>query len=161
MAVGRVLRPHGVRGELVIQAYSELIRSLEPSSEVFLEDRPIALISIRPHREKYLIRLEGCSNRTEAEHFRDQEIQIAFADAEDLPDGTYFYWQIIGLQVFAESGEGLGQISEIIETGANDVYLVKQQSGGEILIPAIEDVILEVDLENGRMKVHILPGMLE
>jgi 16S rRNA processing protein RimM len=163
MAIGRVLRPHGVRGELRVEAFSDLIRSLQPSSEVFIGESEAhsTVLSIRPHRKQYLIRLEGCSDRTDAERYRNQEILISVADAAELPEGTYFHWQIIGLQVYADSGEALGEITEIIETGANDVYVVKKSSGEDLLIPAIEEVILDVNHEQGRIKVHLLPGMMD
>jgi 16S rRNA processing protein RimM len=162
MAVGRVLRPHGVRGELLVEAYSEFIRSLQASSEVFLgeSELPSTVESIRPHRKQFLMRLEGCSDREQAERFRAQDILIPLADADELPEGTYFHWQIIGLRVITESGDDLGEITEIIETGANDVYVVKRDSGQDLLLPAIEEVILDVDQERGRIKVHLLPGML-
>jgi 16S rRNA processing protein RimM len=106
------------------------------------------------------MRLEGCSDREQAERFRAQDILIPLADADELPEGTYFHWQIIGLRVITESGDDLGEITEIIETGANDVYVVKRDSGQDLLLPAIEEVILDVDQERGRIKVHLLPGML-
>jgi 16S rRNA processing protein RimM len=162
LAVGRVLRPHGVRGELVVESYSELFRTLTPSGEVFLGDSEVStsIISIRPHRKRHLIRLKGCSDRAEAERFRNQEILIEFSNAAKLPDGVYYHWQIIGLKVLADSGQELGEITEILETGANDVYIVRNESGDEILLPAIEEVILEVDHDSGQMRVHLLPGML-
>lgn len=161
LAVGRVLRPHGVRGDLVVEATSELFRSLAPSSHVYVGDSEQAsvILQLRPHRNWHLLRLEGCTDRTEAERFRNLDLNIALTDAEALPEGTYFHWQIIGLSVIDEDGEQLGEVEEIIETGANDVYVVRDRAGREILLPAIEEVVLEVDHEGGQMKVRLLPGM--
>jgi len=90
--------------------------------------------------------------------------KTAFVSAEDrppLPEGEYYHHQIIGLNVFDETGTSLGVVSEILETGANDVYVVAAAGGREILIPALKDVLLEINLEQKRMKVHLLPGLLD
>jgi 16S rRNA processing protein RimM len=76
-----------------------------------------------------------------------------------LPEHTYYRWQILGLQVWSDEQQNLGQIVEILETGANDVYLVRSESGEELLLPAIEPVVLQVDLVGKRMRVHLLPGL--
>lgn len=161
LAVGRVVRPHGIRGALLVAAYSEVIWSLKPSSKITLgEDRrPWAVRSIRPHGGRYLLTLDGCEDRTSAEALRGQELYVSFADAEPLPEGVYYYWQIIGLSVMSDVGEPLGEVVEIIETGANDVYVVRDRDGREVLLPAIESVVLEVNLEKGSMVVHLLPGL--
>jgi 16S rRNA processing protein RimM len=103
--------------------------------------------------------LEGCEDRDSAEHWREQTIFIRLEEAEPLPEGVYYRWQILGLDVVSDQDEPLGKVEQILETGANDVYLVRDESGNELLLPAIESVILQVDLERGRLLVHLLPGL--
>jgi 16S rRNA processing protein RimM len=161
LAVGRIVRPHGVRGELRILALSDLFEGIEPSTTIYLGQGkiPAVVSSIRPHKEGYLLTLEGCEDRDTAEQWRGDTVYLAFTDAAALPEDTYFHWQILDLEVKTEEGEILGKVVDIIETGANDVYVVADESGSELLLPAIASVILRVDLEQSRMVVNLLPGL--
>jgi 16S rRNA processing protein RimM len=162
LAVGRVVRPHGVRGGLIVDAYSEAIEALRPGGQVLLgeQKQPGRLQSCKRHADRYLVFLEGVEDREQAEELRGAEIAIPFDDAGPLPEGAYYHWQVLGLRVEEDGGQELGHISEILETGANDVYVVKRADGGEVLLPAISSVIREVDLEHGIMRVHLIPGLL-
>jgi 16S rRNA processing protein RimM len=161
LVVGRVVRPHGVRGALVVEPVSQVIESLQPNSIVLLGEhgREYKIENIRPHRNRFLMSVAGISDRNQAEAYRDIEVSISYEDSEPLDEDEYYYWQIIGLHVETEQGQGLGEVVNIIETGANDVYIVQSESGEELLLPAIADVILEVDLEMERMVVRLLPGL--
>lgn len=163
LAVGRVVRPHGVRGGLKVAADSGLIYKLEPATEIFLGSDKEAVIvkTLHLHRKEFLLYIEGCSNRDHAEHWRGKVIYIHYSSHDELPDGEFFHWQIVGLKVVTTADEELGEIEDIIETGANDVYLVRDSSGNEIMLPAIESVIQEVDLVNERIIVRLLPGLIE
>lgn len=161
LAVGRIVRPHGVRGVLVVKAFSELIQILAPSTTIYLgsEKTPAIVGMFQPHQDRFLLTLEGCNDRQAAECWRGIVIYIRFEDARPLSEDVYYHWQILDLQVFTEEGEFLGKVAQILETGANDVYVVKDEDGVELLIPAIESVILEVDLDLSRMVVNMLPGL--
>ncbi len=162
VAAGRVVRPHGVRGDLLVASVSELIRSLQVGSPVFLgPDREVAQVtSCRLHGTRWLLRLEACHDRDQAERWRGAEVAVRVDDLPPLPEGEYFYWQILGLQVVTEEGQVLGKIEEIIETGANDVYVVRAPDQPEILLPAIQSVVRQIDLTAGKIRVHLLPGLV-
>jgi 16S rRNA processing protein RimM len=162
LVVGRVLRPHGIRGALVVEGFSDFIHSLRAGSEIHLgpDNVPLKIVSIRKHKNKYLLTHNASVDRTEAEAYRDFEVKLRFQDTEPLGEGEYFYWQIIGLEVLSEACEHLGVVAEIRETGANDVYIVRDDEGRELLLPAIKSVILEVDLDAGQITVHLLPGLV-
>ena len=162
LVVGRVLRPHGIRGALVVEGFSDFIHSLRAGSEVHLgpDNVPRKIVSIRKHKNKYLLTHDASVDRTEAEAYRDFEVKLRFQDTEPLGKGEYFYWQILGLEVLSEAGEHLGVVEEIRETGANDVYIVRDDESREILLPAIKSVILEVDLDAEQITVHLLPGLV-
>lgn len=160
LAVGRVLRPHGVRGELVLEVMTDFPERLAEKETVYVGDAaaPHALCRVRLHRGRLLIQLEDCLSLEAAEALRGQLVQIKETQAAPLPPGQYYQHQIIGLEVVSESGENLGQVTEILETGANDVYVVAGPSG-EVLLPALRSVILQVDLEAHRMVVHVPEGL--
>jgi 16S rRNA processing protein RimM len=133
---------------------------VDPISEQLLALRRGAEVRLGPdHTRKIFLELDGVDSREAAELMRGQEIALPLEDVPPLPQDTYYRWQIIGLRVLSEDGEELGTISEILETGANDVYIVRDPAGQELLLPAIESVILEVDLEAGVVRVHLIPGL--
>jgi 16S rRNA processing protein RimM len=161
LAVGHVLRPHGVRGVLLIQSDTELIFTITPGSKVYLGEShyPITVKHLNPHRKQFLLTVEEIKSREEADRFRGNVLEIDFADAEPLPEGQFYHWQLEGIEVFTEEDERLGVLEQIIITGANDVYLVRSDNGEEVLLPAIESVIKSVNLQTQRMTVHVLPGL--
>lgn len=161
VAVGRVVRPHGVRGTLLVEPISELIHSLEPGAEVLLEgqQQPTRVVYLRAHQDRYLLQVEDCNDRDEAEQYRGEEVLLTGEQAEELPEGTYYHWQIIGLAVVDESGGKLGNVARILETGANDVYVVEREGKKDLLLPAIDSVVLEVDLAQEQIVVRLLPGL--
>jgi 16S rRNA processing protein RimM len=162
LAVGRVVRPHGVRGALLVDPISEQLLSLQAGAEVRLgpDHSRMIFLELRRHGGRWLLRLEGVETREAAELMRGQEIALPLEDVPPLPEGTFYHWQIIGLRVLSDDGQMLGTVSDIIETGANDVYVVRDEAGGELLLPAIASVILDVDLEAGVIRVHLMPGLL-
>ena len=167
LAVGRVLRPHGVRGEVRVQVLTNFPERLEqraafylahPDSSEDVQRHPVE--GMRFHQQLLLLKLEGCDDRNAAEELRDLLVQIPVEEAAPLEEGEYYHFQVIGVEVETESGEGLGREAEVLETGANDVYVVRGPRG-EVLIPAIESVVRVLDVEAKRMVVSPLPGMLD
>ena len=161
LAVGRIIRPHGVRGNLLVAAESEIIKSITPDTQVFLGPNHISYVvrHFSPHRDRYLLSLENINSRNEAEVYREAVLYLRFEDTSPLPDDVYYYWQLLGLDVISDEKESLGKLEDIIETGANDVYLVRTETGDELLLPAIESVIKSIDLEKNLMVVHLIPGL--
>ena len=161
LVVGRVIRPHGVRGMLLVDAFSEIIHSIRPSNQILMGPNkvPVVVRSFRPHQARFLLSIEGCEDRWAADSYRGQEICLRLDDAEPLPEGVYYHWQILGLSVITEEGEDLGKVDQILETGANDVYLVRDEAGDDLLIPAIKSVILRTNLRDGQIVVRLIPGL--
>jgi 16S rRNA processing protein RimM len=113
----------------------------------------------RLHQGRVLLKLEGCDDRTAAEALRGAFVQVPIEEAIPLDEGEYYEHQIVGLAVWTAKGEALGEVVEILYTGANDVYVVRGLDRSEILIPAIAGVILKVDLEAGRLVVELPEGL--
>ncbi len=161
LAVGQLRRPHGVRGEMLMTVLTDFPERLKPKKRLFVGDQhePLLIRSLRHHAEGMLISFQGLDTPEDVGRFRNQYVFVDAADLPPLPEGEYYHHQLIGLQVFSEDEAHLGVLTEIIETGANDVYVVTDDAGGEILLPAISEVVLDVDVERGRMRVHLLPGL--
>jgi 16S rRNA processing protein RimM len=162
LAVGRIVRPHGIRGALLVDPISEQLLGLKPGAEVRMgaERTPMIFRELHRHGGRWLLSLEGVASREQADLLRGQEIALPLEDVPPLPEGTYYHWQILGLRVVSDDGANLGTVVEILQTGANDVYVVRNDEGRDLLLPAIESVILEVDLDGGQIKVRLIPGLL-
>lgn len=160
LAVGSVVRPHGLRGELLINSLTDFPEHLASLDTVYLGDQaePHPLARVRHQRGKFIIQLADCADREAAEKYRGQLVQIKAEAAAPLPPGMYYQHQVIGLAAYAEDGEHLGELVEILETGANDVYVIRGEKG-ELLLPVIPSVIRGIDLEARRLTVHLLDGL--
>ena len=122
--------------------------------------QPMRVTSRRVHANNLLLAFDGIDSSEEVGRLRNQFVYVPASNQPPLAEGEYYHHQLLGLQVTSEDGLELGNITSILETGANDVYVVRAESGKEVLLPAIESVILEIDLEKGQMLVHLLPGLL-
>ena len=162
MAVGRIVGVHGIRGEIKVKQLTDFPERFAPGSLLYLEEESFQreVISARPHKGLLLVKLSGFSDRTAVEHLRGKYLFIAREEAMPLEEDEYYEDELIGLQVETMEGEALGELIEIIWTGANEVYIVKGPRG-EVLIPAIADVVQEVDLDAGIMRVTLLPGLVD
>jgi 16S rRNA processing protein RimM len=160
LAIGRVLRPHGVRGELLVDTLTDFPEHLAEVDTVYLGDAavPHVLEAARVHRHQLILRLAGCADRDQADQFRGQLVQIKTEAAAPLPPGRYYHHQLLGSRVISDEGEDLGELVDILETGANDVYVVSTPNG-ELLLPAIQSVILNIDVDAKRITAHLLEGL--
>lgn len=122
--------------------------------------QPTEIRSVHLEPRAVTLGLGSVTTREAAERLRGSWILVHESDAHPLPEGQYYWYQLIGLRVVSDEGELLGELADIIETGSNDVYVVRGESR-ERLLPAIPDVVLQVDLEQGMMTVHLIPGLDE
>ncbi|MGB8645710.1 MAG: ribosome maturation factor RimM [Anaerolineae bacterium] len=161
LVIGEVLKPWGYQGEIKVKVLTDFPKRLEKIRTVYLgeEARAVQVERARLHSGFALFKFAGYETEESVAKLRGQVVQVAREDAAPLKKGQYFHYQIIGLETVTLEGELLGRVEEILETGANDVYLVRRVDGSELLLPAIKDVIREIDLENGRLVVSLLPGL--
>jgi 16S rRNA processing protein RimM len=157
LVAGRLRRPHGIAGEIVLEILSDFPERFKVGRQIFVgEDHSLHTISeIRVVPEGLLVHLEGIATREQAFDLRNQLVYVRLRDLPPLPAGTYYHHQLIGLSVIDEAGQTIGLLTEILETGANDVYVVTSPEGKEILIPAVESVVQEVDLEARCIRVNL------
>lgn len=162
LTVGFIRRPHGVRGELIMDIHTDFPERLRAGSKVFLgeEHKPAKLASARPHGTSLLVAFQGLDSPETAGALRNTWVYVAAADRPPLPEGKIYRHQAIGLRVITDDGRELGQLADIFETGANNVYVVKTADEKEILLPVIPEVVLGIDVEKGEIKVHLLDGLV-
>jgi 16S rRNA processing protein RimM len=160
LAIGRILRPHGVRGELRVEIHTDFPERFGVYRRVYVGPgyKPYQIEAHRPHGGRVLLKLREVADRTAAEELRGQWVYIAIEDAVPLAKGEVYLHDMLGLRVETVEGEQLGEVADIIETGANPVYVVRGLQG-EILIPDIPDVIEEIDLPRGELIVRLIEGL--
>lgn len=163
LVVGKLGKPHGVHGEIMMYVYTEFPERLVPGDVVYIgeEHHPLRLTGVRSHAKGLLLSLAGMEDRETVAELRNSLVQVLTADRPQLPQGQYYQHQLLGLKVVDEDNMQLGHITGILETGANDVYIIQDKSGREVLIPAIESVILDINLELNQVRVHLLPGLID
>jgi 16S rRNA processing protein RimM len=159
LTIGTILAPHGVRGEFKVRLQTDDAEHLLTIKRLYLGDEttPRTVLGARLHAGNALIRLQGISTPETVERFRGTPLRIRGADARPLAANEYFLYQMIGLEVFDESGNRLGQVTDLMETGANDVLVIAPDDGGtDILLPSHPDVIVTMDPAAGRIVVRPL-----
>jgi len=163
LVVGKVRRPHGVHGEVVAEIYTDFPERISLKKAIYLGEKHVKLViaSQRPHNEGLLLGFEGVTTPEQAGRYRNQILSIAASEASELPEGEYYFHELLDLEVVDVAGNPLGTLTEILETGANDVYVVTDSAGRELLLPAIPEVVLDVDLDAKTMKVSLLPGLVD
>lgn len=164
LSVGKIVNTHGLNGELkIIPMTSDISRFdylVFTSIEIDGKIKEFKVAGARYHKEFVLLKLKGIDNMTDAEVLKGHELLVDRENARSLDEDEYFIYDLIGLEVY-EDDKLLGKLTEVLETGSNDVYVVKPDDGKEILIPALKSVILNVDSENKRMEVWLPEGLMD
>ena len=163
ITIGRVIRPHGIDGTLKVLPLTDFPQHFKSLKGIFLVKGRITKTTVehtRFHKGHVLIKVKQCRDRSAAEKWIGAEVKIDSQDLWPLQNGEYYRFQIEGLNVITEEGECLGNVTEIISTGSNDVYVVKKGKK-EYLLPAIKEVIKLIDLERKVMIVHLLEGLID
>jgi 16S rRNA processing protein RimM len=162
LVIGKIRRPHGVMGDLLVETQSGFPDQMLPGMQIYIGDDhfPVKITRNRNHKDGVLLGFEGFNTPEQVGKFRNQWVYSTGVKRKRLSKGEYFHRELIGLDVVDDQGRFLGKITQILETGANDVYVVENTSANEILLPAIPDVISKIDLKSKKMIVHLLPGLI-
>lgn len=162
LVVGKFSRPHGVQGDILFQVLSDFPERLKPGKLIYIgeEHRPLRIYRRKVHSAGLILGFEEYADPEAVTALRGRFAYVTAEGLPQLPEGEYYHHELLGLRVVDEEGNFLGRLTQIIENPANDVYIVRPEKGPEILLPAIEPVILEIDLVQGVMSVHLLPGLL-
>jgi len=163
LLVGKLHRPHGVKGEMIMSVLTDFPERLQPGITLYVgeDHRPFTLAGLRQHNKGALVHFIEHPSRESVQGLQNKGVYVTVEDRPPLPEGEYYQHQLLGLKVVSDKGELLGKLVEMIETGANDVMVVHQEDSKEILLPDIDSVVLDIDLEKGEITVHLLEGMLD
>jgi 16S rRNA processing protein RimM len=160
VAVGKITKAHGLRGEVVVLVFSDNPERFVAGSSVFLEDgRELMIRDARPNGGRLLLSFEGVVERVAAEQLRGSMLVVPQSALPPLPDGEFWPHQLIGCEVVTEGGRSLGKLTDVIANPANDLWSAVDDAGTETLIPAISEFVVEVDIDARRVSVRDIPGL--
>ena len=163
LEVGQIVNTFGIKGEVKVTPFTDDINRFDNLKKVYVktrkEDKLYKVEGVRYHKNMVLLKLESIENPEQAELLKNAYLEIDREDAIPLKEGQYFIVDLIGLDVYTDEGNLLGKVDDIYNTGANDIYVVKDELGKQILLPGIKDVIKEVILDD-RIIVHLIPGLI-
>lgn len=165
LQVGIITSTHGVRGEVKVYPTTDDVKRFKKLKDIILdtgkEKLPLEIEGVKFFKQMVILKFKGLDNMNDVEKFRQKSLYVTRANAVRLRKDEYFIADLIGIKVYDEENKELGVLEDVMVTGANDVYVIKLNDGRELLLPAIKQCILEVDVPEGRMKVHVLEGLLE
>ncbi len=165
LQVGIITSTHGVRGEVKVYPTTDDVKRFKRLKEVILdtgkEQLTLEIEGVKFFKQMVILKFKGIDTLNDVESYRQKSLYVTRANAVRLHKDEYFIADLIGIKVFDEEDKELGTLEDVMPTGANDVYVIKLADGRELLLPAIKQCILEVDIAQGRMKVHVLEGLLE
>ena len=162
LIVGYLRRAHGVRGEMVMEIHTDFPERLKSKAKVFVGKnyQPMTIATTRNHSEGLLIKLKGIDTPEDAARYRNQLVYVTAADRPPLPKGQFYVHELIGFEVVNEEGL-IGKLTEILQTGANDAYVVTRPDASEVLLPVIPSVVLGIEADRRLIRVHLIPGLLD
>lgn len=162
--IGQIVNTNGLKGVVKVNPFTDDISKFEDLKYVYIqlknELKKVKIEQVRYNKNQVLLKLEGIDSIEEAEKYRNFYLKTEKESQEDLGEDTYYIVDLIGLDVYSDKNEYLGKIEDVFLTGSNDVYVVKDNLGKQILIPAIADVVKEVDLKNKKMIINLIPGLI-
>ena len=165
--VGKLVNTQGIRGEVRIISETDFPEErYRKGQELYLfhpsfpQPKPLTVASSRPHKNFYILSFEGITSINEVEKFKGGVLKVRAEDRGELEEGEFYFQDIIGCEVFTDEGERLGIVKEILQPGANDVWVVKPDKGRDILLPYIDPVVREINVADKRITVHLLPGLV-
>ena len=161
ISIGKIVAPHGVRGDVRVVPLTDFPDRFQGMKQIMLEDGvSLTVENVKYHNQFILLKFQGLDDMNAVEKLRGKQIQVTRDALVKLPEGHYYTFDIVGLKVQTETGEELGVVTDVIQTGSNDVY-VAEQDGRTTLIPALKEVVLRIDLAGGLMLVRLQEEWVE
>ena len=165
LQVGVISSTHGIAGEVKVYPTTDDITRFDYLKDVILdtgkEKIDLKIAKVKYFKNMVILKFKGINNINDIEKYKGCSLLVTRENAVELEEDEYFICDLIGLKVITDEGEDFGELVDVMQTGANDVYVVKTQDNKEVLLPAIEECVLEVNLDQGIMKVHIMNGLLD
>lgn len=162
--IGQIVNHFGIKGMVKVNPFTDDISQFEEMKTILVDKKgslqEMKIEEVKYSKNQVLLKLKGIETVEEAEKYRNCYLKLPREKARKLPKNTYFIADLIGLEVYTEEGNLLGKVDDIYNTGASDIYVIKDDTGKQILLPAIKDVIKQVDLEEEKIVVHLLDGLV-
>ena len=163
LEVGQIVNTFGIKGEVKVKPFTDDINRFDELKKIYVKtktgNKQYKIENVKYHKDMVLLKLEVINRIEDAEMVRISFLEIDREDAKHLEEGTYFIADLIGLEVYTDKGELLGKLEDIYNTGSNDIYVVKDELGKQILLPGIKEVIKEVKLDE-KIIVHLIQGLV-
>lgn len=163
LQVGVITDTHGIKGEVKVFPTTDDVNRFDYLKKAYIDSKegliPVKVNSVKYFKQYVIIKFKGINDINDIEKYKKSPLLVTREDAVPLEEGQYYITDIIGINVFTDDGVNIGTLKEVLQTGANDVYIVRNSENKEILIPAIKQCILGIDLEKKEMKVHLLDGL--
>lgn len=161
--LGQIVNTFGIKGFVKVVPYTEDVSRFEQLNKVFLVKSDIKseyeIEEVKYHKNFVLIKFKNINTVEDAENLRNYYIQVKREDLGEPEEGTYYIADLIGINVYSDDGKFLGVLEDIYNTGSNDIYVVREKNGKQILLPAINDVIKEIDVTDRKILVHLIKGL--
>jgi 16S rRNA processing protein RimM len=165
--IGKVVNTHGIKGEIKIWPQTDFPEVRFKAGNKLMMVPPdggqpitIEIISSREQKKMFVLKIKGFDNINQVEKYKGWELKVSELERVELAEGEYYLRDIIGCAVETDEGESLGIITDVLSPGANDIWVVKLKNGKELLLPVIDDVVLDVDIPSQKVKVHLMEGLL-
>lgn len=163
LQVGVITTVHGVRGEVKVFPTTDDPARFKKLKNVILDTgkmkKELEITGVKFFKNMVILKFMGLDNRNDVENFRQAKLLVTRENAVELGEDEYFIADLIGLRAFSDEGEELGQVTDVLQTGANDVYVISGEGKADLLVPAIHECVKEVAIEEGRIVLHLLPGL--
>lgn len=163
LEIGQIVNTHGIKGMIKVKPFTDDIKEFEYFKKIYIENKTgrkeYKIDEVKYHKDMVILKLNGIDRIEDAENLKNSYIIILREDAIPLKENEYYIVDLLGLEVYTDEGILLGNLDDIYNTGSNDIYVVKDEFGKQILLPAISDVIKKIDIENKRIIVHLLEGL--
>lgn len=164
LEIGQIVNTFGIKGQIKVKPFTDDIRRFDNLKEVYVEKnntkKEYEIEEVKYHKDMVLIKFKGIETVEQAEKLKNSYVTISRDSAEELEEDRYYIVDLLGLEVYTDEQILLGILEDIFNTGSNDIYVVKSSDGKQILLPAIKDVVKNIDIENKKITVHIIPGLI-
>lgn len=164
LQVGVIASTHGVRGEVKVFPTTDDAERFKHLKKVYLdtgrEQIPLEIQNVKFFKQFAILKFKGIDNINDIEKYKGKSLLIDREEAVPLEEDEYYIADILGMDVYTEDGELFGRLRDVMETGANDVYILDTKEHGEVLVPAIRECILDVDIREKRMRIHLMEGLI-
>lgn len=159
--IGKIVNVVGLKGEVKVYNYSDSVDAYVDTPEVYVGDKLTKIEKVRVQKNMVVLKLEGINDRDAAEKARGKLIYITEEDLPELEEGEFYIRDLIGMAVYEENGQKIGEVSDVIQNSAQDIFEIETEENKKVLIPRVDEFVLDIDAESREIKVRLIEGLLD